>query len=327
MDSATHIVMGVTLGALATLDPTLATIPAVPEGIILATVLGSTAPDIDTIFKLNNNAQYIRNHRGRTHSVPAVILWTILITFVVHLFFSTIPFFHLLFWTFFAVFLHVFTDVFNAYGTQALRPFSNKWIAFGIIGTFDITIFTIHAGAIALFFLLSVSIGKIALYAYLLTIIYYFIRLKMHYDVKRRIKILVPTARVINVTPAVHPLKYHVAAICKHETYIIKVHYKKINIVDAFIPKPLPNNEIMNAALKDRNVIAFLTFSPHYQYDITRYTNHTEVRFMDLRYYSDNRYPFVAIVQLDDNFKIIDSYTGWVFKEQKLRKKLKLKPK
>lgn len=40
-----------------------------------------------------------------------------------------------------AVALHVFVDIFNAYGTQAIRPFSRKWVALGVIDTFDPIIF------------------------------------------------------------------------------------------------------------------------------------------------------------------------------------------
>lgn len=39
--------------------------------------------------------------------------------------------------------LHVFVDIFNSYGTQALRPISNKWIQLGVINTFDPIIFNI----------------------------------------------------------------------------------------------------------------------------------------------------------------------------------------
>ena len=44
---------------------------------MLATIAGSNIPDIDTVLKLRNNAKYIRNHRGITHSIPAVILLVI----------------------------------------------------------------------------------------------------------------------------------------------------------------------------------------------------------------------------------------------------------
>ena len=95
-----------------------------PQAVMLATIAGSNIPDIDTVLKLRNNAKYIRNHRGITHSIPAVILWSFLISGISFAFFSDAPYLHLLLWSFIAVFLHVFVDIFNAYGTQALRPFT-----------------------------------------------------------------------------------------------------------------------------------------------------------------------------------------------------------
>lgn len=124
MDTATHLVMGVTLGSLATLDPAIAQSDIGPQAVMLATIAGSNIPDIDTVLKLRNNAKYIRNHRGITHSIPAVILWSFLISGISFAFFSDAPYLHLLLWSFIAVFLHVFVDIFNAYGTQALRPFT-----------------------------------------------------------------------------------------------------------------------------------------------------------------------------------------------------------
>ena len=145
MDTGTHVVMGLALGGLATLDPVVAENSATATSVLIAVIIGSQAPDIDTVLKLKNNAVYIRNHRGITHSIPAVLLWPLVITGSVYAFFPEANLLHLWLWTFLAVFLHVFVDIFNAYGTQALRPFSHKWVALGIINTFDPFIFGIHA--------------------------------------------------------------------------------------------------------------------------------------------------------------------------------------
>src|SRR5574342_1229797 len=144
MDTGTHVVMGFALGGLATLDPAVSASTATASSVLIATLIGSQFPDIDTVLKLKNNAVYIRNHRGITHSIPAVLLWPLLITGVIYAFHPEANLLHLWIWTFIAVFLHVFVDIFNAYGTQALRPFSSKWVALGVINTFDPFIFGIH---------------------------------------------------------------------------------------------------------------------------------------------------------------------------------------
>ncbi len=150
MDTGTHVVMGFALGGLATLDPVVATSTATATSVLIGTVVGSQAPDIDTVLKLRNNAVYIRHHRGITHSIPAVLLWPLAIIAVVYPFFPEANLLHLWLWTFLAVFLHVFVDIFNSYGTQALRPFSHQWVALGIINTFDPYIFLAHVVGLVL---------------------------------------------------------------------------------------------------------------------------------------------------------------------------------
>ena len=149
---------------------------------MLATIAGSNIPDIDTVLKLRNNAKYIRNHRGITHSIPGNSL---VIPYKWHLFrlLSEAPYLHLLLWSFIAVFLHVFVDIFNAYGTQALRPFTKKWVALGIINTFDTVIFFIHILAIACM-LVGSHKGYTALAAYILMIVYYIGRIMMHRNIR-----------------------------------------------------------------------------------------------------------------------------------------------
>src|SRR5690606_26872215 len=114
------------IGGLATLDPVVAESTVNSHSVLVAAIIGSQIPDIDTFLKLRNNAVYLRNHRGVTHSIPAVLFWPIAVTAFVSLFFPETNILHLWIWSFIAVFLHVFVDIFNAYGTQALRPFSNK---------------------------------------------------------------------------------------------------------------------------------------------------------------------------------------------------------
>ena len=153
LDTATHFAMGVAIGGFALVDPTVASSSSMAVGVMTATILGQQAPDIDTVLKLRNNAVYIRHHRGITHSIPAVLLWPIAITAVVSPFITDPNLLHLWAWAQFAVFLHVFVDIFNAYGTQALRPFSNKWVALGVINTFDPYLFAIHVIAIIVWLL------------------------------------------------------------------------------------------------------------------------------------------------------------------------------
>ncbi|MFF3103404.1 metal-dependent hydrolase [Viridibacillus arvi] len=322
MDSGTHLVMGIALGGLALADPVVADSSMTTAAVITATIIGSQAPDIDTVLKLRNNAVYIRNHRGITHSIPAVILWPILITGVLSLLFQGANILHLWLWTFLAVFLHVFVDIFNAYGTQAFRPISKKWIALGVINTFDPIIFGLHVIALMLWAFGSDPVWTITS-LYSIIVIYYLIRFILQQAVKHAVKNTIPDAKKIILSPTMRFFQWRVAVNSSSTHYVGRAYGRSITIYDKFPIEPLPDTPLFHAALEDSNLAAFVSFSPLYRWEVSELeNNYHEVRLIDLRYRSENHYPFVAVALLNNNYDVVQSYTGWIFSEDKLRKKL-----
>ncbi|RYG73255.1 metal-dependent hydrolase [Lentibacillus lipolyticus] len=321
MDTGTHIVMGVALGGLATLDPAVQQDPALYSAVLAGTVIGSHAPDFDTILKLKNNAVYIRHHRGATHSIPAVIIWGILIAGIIHLLSPGVSLLHLWAWTALAVVLHVLVDIPNAYGTQAYRPFSNKWVAHGFINTFDPYIFLLHIGGIVAW-LLGANPGYTWLVIYAVIVLYYVKRYMDKREIVRKIQDHFPDTEQIATSPTIKQNKWRVAITTTNKFYVGTVNDGHIEILDEFNRIPLPDNPLFRLAKNDKNIAAFLSFSPVYRWEVNDFDDYTEVRFIDLRYRSNERYPFVAVAQIDDNMRILNSYTGWIFSEQKLQNKL-----
>lgn len=317
--------MGIALGGLATLDPAIGINSPTTQAIMIGTIIGSQAPDLDTVLKLRNNAKYIRNHRGLTHSIPAVILWSILITGIIYIFFPESSLFHLSLWTTLAVVLHVFVDIFNAYGTQALRPFTKKWIALGIINTFDPFIFFLHILGI-LVWAVGGHQGYTFLSVYVVLIGYYILRYLMQQRIFRDVHEKFGDVERIIISPTIRFRQWHLAIMTKDEFFVARVVNSEIVVLDQFERVPVPQTKVIRAAEEDENISAFLSFSPVYRWEVDEYTDHFEVKFIDLRYRSKGYYPFVAIVQLDQDLKIVSSYTGWIFSEEKLRKKLHLLP-
>ena len=323
MDTGTHFVMGIALGGLATIDPVIAQSSITTSAVMAGAILGSQAPDIDTVLKLRNNAVYIRNHRGITHSIPAVLLWPILISGTIFAIVPEANFLHLWLWTFLAVFLHVFVDIFNAYGTQALRPISSKWVALGVINTFDPFIFGIHVAGLILWGY-GFPPGYLFLTIYGILIIYYLSRFREQALIKRTVKKKIPDARKIILSPTMRYHRWKIAVISEKQYYVARADNGRVEILDTFDRVPLPDSKVLEAAKHDINLAAFLSFSPVYRFEIERIKDYYEVRFIDLRYRSNGYYPFVAVVHLDDQLNILNSFTGWIFSEAKLQKKLNI---
>lgn len=325
MDTGTHIVMGLALAGISTLDPVVAETSVTTTSVMIGAIVGSQIPDIDTVLKLRNNAVYIRNHRGITHSIPAILLWPLAIIAVVYPFFPETNLFHLWIWTFIAVFLHVFVDIFNAYGTQALRPFSSKWVALGIINTFDPFIFGFHVIGL-IFWAFGAHPGYTFLVIYAILIIYYLLRFRARRKVYKEVQKLIPDAKEIIIAPTMKFRHWRIAVMNKHQFFVGRAANSDITIIDQFNRVPVPETPVLEVAKKDKNLSAFLSFSPVYRWEIDEYDDYYEVRFIDLRYRSNDYYPFVAVVQLDPDLNILTSYTGWIFSEEKLRKKLDIIP-
>ena len=324
LDTATHFAMGVAIGGFALVDPVVAGSSGMATGVMAATILGQQAPDIDTVLKLRNNAVYIRHHRGITHSIPAVLLWPIAITAVVSIFITDPNILHLWLWAQFAVFLHVFVDIFNAYGTQALRPFSNKWVALGVINTFDPYLFAIHLIAIIVW-LLGGHPGWTFGVMSVVIICYYILRFLVQNAVKSAVHHALQDEEYVIVAPTMRFFHWRVAAASKTHYYVGRAYRRSITIYDKFEIQPLPQTEIVQAALRDSNFRSFISFSPIYRWEISELPNDlTEVRLIDLRYRSNNRYPFVAVAHITEDAKIVRSFTGWVFTEEKLQQKLQI---
>ncbi|ATH94785.1 metal-dependent hydrolase [Bacillus glycinifermentans] len=324
MDTGTHVVMGVALGGIATLDPAVGMDPSMAQAVMIATIAGSQAPDIDTILKLKNNAVYIRHHRGITHSIPAVLIWSLLFPGMLYLFYPEANLLHLWLWTLAAVALHVFVDIFNAYGTQALRPFTRKWVALGLINTFDPFIFVSHLAAIAVW-LAGADQGYTFLTLYIILAGYYILRFVMQRRIKQKLRRKIDDIEEIIISPTMKFRQWRIAVKAKSAFYVGRSIDGNIVILDTFNRVPLPDSPVMKAAKQDKNISAFLSFSPVYKWEIDTYKDHYEVRFIDLRYRSKEHYPFVAIAHIDrDSLELMRSYTGWIFSEEKLQKKLKL---
>lgn len=113
------------------------------NALLFTTVVGSHIPDIDVISRVwDTNGQYQMWHRGITHSLFLVPVWAIILTLVAFLIWKVKD------WRMFligalAVFIHNTADIFNAWGTGYLEPFSSVRLSFGTIPIIDFVIWSL----------------------------------------------------------------------------------------------------------------------------------------------------------------------------------------
>lgn len=319
MDTGTHIAMGFGLAGLAYLDPAVSAHSELASAVLLGTLIGSQAPDFDTVLKFRGNATYIRNHRGRSHSIPAILIWTALISGGIYAFFPSVSYLHLLLWTLLAVVVHVSIDLFNSYGTQAARPFSKRWISLNVINIFDPFIMGIHIIGF-LFWAAGFAPGHVFSAVYAVMITYIIQRVIVYNKLVNMVKADLGEEGHYILLPTIRWTRWGIVAETPDASYVGELRNKHIIWHDTFYKKE--HNEVIERAQQDEKVQAFLSFTryPHV-YTKKREFGH-EVRWIDLRYRTKTHYAFVAIVHLDEQLNVIDSYTGWEYREHKMESKV-----
>ncbi|MEJ8545597.1 metal-dependent hydrolase [Brevibacillus borstelensis] len=229
MDTGSHLLLGVTLGGLAHLSPSVASDPALAQAVMAATVIGSNAPDFDTVVRVKGATTYIRYHRGITHSIPALFLWPAVISLSVSAFSGLWAHLMLLYlWAFLAVVLHVFLDMLNTYGVQCLRPFSQRWVHLDILAIFEPFLFVLHAGAAVRWLFFGGEPGTIFSIVYLASFGYIVGRACHHQLLVRRVKDRFGLDGAYHVIPGFHPFYWRFVVETDRHFYTGKVEYQRV---------------------------------------------------------------------------------------------------
>ncbi|MTH52091.1 metal-dependent hydrolase [Bacillus mangrovi] len=312
MDTSTHIAMGFGLAGLASLDPAVSGNPALAQAIMAGTVLGSNAPDFDYAIKLaKGEGTYLRHHRNLSHSVPFWFIWAVLLTAGIYPFFQGISAAHLFGWTLAAVLIHVFTDLFNSYGTKAGRPFTGKWITLDAIYIFDPFIMLLHAAG---FILWASGLPSGIIFAAVYSVMLLYMAARAAASARVRAKAASSISPGYRKVKAIPTIRWGIWNVCaESDQYFITGEYRhgRIEWVHSF-SKQAMDDPAITASRFDENVQHFLVNAEMAYACSFRRQNKYEVRWFDVRYRTKNHYPFMAVVQLDEKMKISSSETGWI---------------
>lgn len=320
MDTATHFVMGLGLAGLSFVDPAVASQPTLAGAVMIATVLASQAPDADTALRLKNNALYIRNHRGITHSLPFLLLWPALITLVIGPIFGFTDLHnlsHIALWSFIGVAVHVFSDLFNTYGTQAARPFTEKWIAWNIIHIFDPFIFGSHAAAIILWISGIIPPAPLFIILHICVAVYYIWRTLVHARITRNIKNKDvhhdPGDRYF-VIPTISPSRWNVVKAKPDGSY--NVGSLNGGRLEWFKHAVCSTHPAVEHSKSHPDIQAFLYFTSYAVAEVEELTSGYIVRWGDVRYLHRKQFPFVAVLVMDGQYHPLNTYVGWLSSEK-----------
>jgi inner membrane protein len=145
MDTLTHIAIGACIGDLFLGKK-------IGKKAMLYGAIAGNLPDIDFITSFwMNPPDYLLAHRGFTHSILFAFLVIILLAILLHKRHSAeqIPVKTWLVFLGTEIFIHIFLDAFNAYGTGWFEPFSHYRVSFNTIFVAD-PFFSVWPGVAAI---------------------------------------------------------------------------------------------------------------------------------------------------------------------------------
>lgn len=131
MDPITHAVVGLSIAVLAG-EPLAVSNPA-----MIAVVAGAIIPDGDIIMQLKGDYVYLKNHRGVSHSIPMMFVYSGIIAGLLWLFFGNLALGKGLLFALLGCFSHIALDITNSYGAEVLWPLNKKHITLDLLLVYD----------------------------------------------------------------------------------------------------------------------------------------------------------------------------------------------
>ncbi|WP_010268363.1 metal-dependent hydrolase [Paenibacillus senegalensis] len=306
MDTATHFVIGLGLGAMAHLSPEVAANPALGLAITIGTVVASEAPDSDFLYKIKGTSAYLKNHRRWTHSIPAWFVWPTFITFGLSLTFQGIPWGLVWLWCFAAVLVHVGTDILNTFGAVPLLPFSKKRLSFDVLQVFDPVLFISQLLGLVLWWSGAASPGPLFLGINSFTVIYIaarcLFRRKAELVVAREIKgqsnarySLMPTFHLTNWKAVIETADGFRLGTIRHGRF-----EEDMKLNSASEPSVRVNIEPLTRLISHRDISeTFFSIAKHIYREVEVHDNRIRVILTDLRFRYGQYFPFRAVFELD----------------------------
>ncbi|MDR6225824.1 metal-dependent hydrolase [Desmospora profundinema] len=311
MDTGTHFLMGVGLFGLAHLDPAVAQSEMTAQAVLLGTMIGSQAPDLDTLYRFKGNTTYVRNHRGWSHSIPMWFLWPLLISAGITLFWEPVSFLSLLGWTGLAVLTHVAVDLFNSYGTQALRPFSNRWIRWHVLPIIDPVIITLHLTGFGLWAWSSMPPGPLFAGLYAMLAGYIAVRRWLRLRQTRQITADAQPDERLVLLPTMRIGCWQVIGEGTEKIRFGRLE-KETLTWEQEVSKAAIHHPAAQASLAHPAIRFFYDFCDHRFVKVEPSSIGWEVRWSDARDHRHGEFPFQAIAWIDLQHKVLDASIGWL---------------
>lgn len=311
MDTGSHLLFGATLTGLAFVDPAVSGNQELAHALLAAVLLGSHAPDFDTVVRLKSYRHYLRYHRGISHSLPALFVWPMAIALPIAFGFGLTAWLPLLYgWTMVAVMFHVFLDWLNAYGVQCARPLDRKWRHMDALPLFDPLLFVLHLTGLAAWLWRGWAPEAVFPVVYGLTFSYIGLRLYLRGKLMRNMKERFGhNEGSVTLVPGLLWFNWQFVLETGDSYYTGSVRGRRTALANRYHKQQ--NHPAVQATLATAGVKTFLDFAEAVHVHITEGQDGFLVQWRDIRFWNENKLPFGVDVKLNGNLEVLKEQLYW----------------
>lgn len=302
MDSLSHALIGLAVGGLSGHQLT----PYDP--IYIATLLGAQAPDFDIIAQLKGNFSYLRQHRAFSHSLPGIVLWSVLIGLSLCLVIPQTNLFALCGWAFAGGLSHIIMDYFNTHGAAILWPYRKERKSLQLLNVFDPILFLI----MIMLHLLPLTMFQLSLSTFLCIASYLCLRSGLRQKAATYLYKKFTDQQIVHLTvmPSLKRLLSWDFVLETPKRYLVGqlgALYPVINIT-VNLTKPTTLSDFTLEAKKTPLGDFFSTFTPFIYFEEQESCNSTTVNMYDLRYILNKKFLHHGTILFDSNKLPTESY-------------------
>jgi inner membrane protein len=320
MDNLTHTLTGLMMARTG--------LGGKARGVAVVMMLAANAPDIDAVSWLGGTLNYLKYHRGFTHSLLfAPVLALVPCALVRWIGRSPLG------WAAYlgslaAVLSHLALDWTNVYGIRLFLPFSSEWLRLdqtNIVDPWILAIFALALSAPALVKLVSDEIGgrkqpgprqAWAVFALVVLFVYECGRFSAH---TRAVAMLdshlwggAPATRVTATPDAVNPLLWRGIVEAENFVFIGPVQVTgEFNPAQGRVYYPAESSPAMNAAKKTSPFEIFGQFDQLPYWKLLPVSDGLRVQLIDLRFGTPDDPGFAATALVEPGGHVVDSRFGF----------------
>lgn len=298
MDPITHGVIGMAISAFSGETPNL------HSAITVGATVGAMAPDLDVVIRLfKDEMSYLKHHRGFSHSLPALVVGSGLITAALSFGFTDFVWWQVWLWTFIGALSHTAFDMLNSYGAMLF----GKKKKLSLLTLYDPLI-----SVLALYLIFFKPEGPLA-YAAVVAIftLYLVIRGAAKRYVAKKLALRFGKDHSIVQVDVLPGLKafYKWDFILKTDQQHIVGRYNGLNGKIQVIETLMHEAESYQAIFEKTQLGAYLNeFSPNIHLKVETQDDFTLVTAVDLRYHYRNDFLHHGSMILDSEGKVVRSF-------------------